>query len=92
MRNRLRLSIVAAGFLAASCAGIGAPNMSPEQLKAAAADKNASVACGTGTGPWGKVNTVYVNVDRASLAGVGSVTVNAECQVQVTTGGKAGAP
>lgn len=67
------------------CAGFSQPNLSAEQLKA---DKNASVACGTGTGPWGKVNTVYVNVDKASLAGVAAVTVDSECKVTVSAGGK----
>lgn len=70
--------------LLAGCAGLGAPNMSPEQLSAAAKDKNASVACGTGTGPWGKVNTVYVNVDKASVTN-GTVSVDAECKISITT-------
>lgn len=70
--------------LLAGCAGLGAPNLTAEQLAAAAKDKNASVACGTGTGPWGKVNTVYVNVDKASVAN-GQVAVDAECKVTITT-------
>jgi hypothetical protein len=75
--------------LLAGCAGLGgSPNMSPEQLSAAAKDKNASVACGTGSGPWGKVNTVYVNVDKASLTGAASVSVDTDCKVTVTAGGK----
>lgn len=78
----MRLLLVA--LLLSGCAGIGAPNMSPEQLSAAAKDKNASVACGTGSGPWGKINTVYVNVDRASISN-GVVTVDAECKVSVST-------
>lgn len=91
MNNFTRRAMVAAilgGLAATGCANLGgAPAMSPEQLKAAAADKNASVACGTGTGPWGKVNSVFVNVDRASLAGVGSVTADSDCKVTVITGG-----
>jgi hypothetical protein len=70
------------------CASLGGnPNLTPEQLSAAAKDKNASVACGTGSGPWGKVNTVYVNVDKASLPGAASVAVDAECKVTITSGG-----
>lgn len=72
-------------LLLSACAGLaGVQNMSPEQLKAAATDKNASVACGTGTGPWGKVNTVYVNVDKSSITN-GVVTVDAECKVSIST-------
>jgi hypothetical protein len=74
--------------LLAGCASLGGnPNLTPEQLSAAAKDKNASVACGTGSGPWGKVNTVYVNVDKASLPGAASVAVDAECKVTITSGG-----
>lgn len=78
--------------LLAGCAGITPNgNMSPEQLAAAAKDKSASVACGTGTGPWGKVNTVYVNVDKASVTN-GIVTVDAECKVSVSTAQKPATP
>jgi hypothetical protein len=74
------------------CAGLmGQPNMSADQLKAAALDKNASVACGTGTGPWGKVNTVYVNVDKTAVTN-GQVTVDAECKVSISTSQKPVAP
>jgi cytochrome c biogenesis factor len=80
--------LAAAAFVLTACAGITPNgNMSPEQLAAAAKDKSASVACGTGTGPWGKVNTVYVNVDKASVTN-GIVTVDAECKVSVSTAQK----
>lgn len=72
----------------AGLGGIGQTSMSAEQLKAAASDKNASAVCATGTGPWGKVNSVYVNVDRSSIVN-GTVSVDAECKVSVTTGQKA---
>lgn len=77
--------LVAAATLA-GCAlpGFSTQSLSAEQLKASAADKNASAVCATGTGPWGKVNTVYVNVDKASITN-GTVTVDAECKVTVST-------
>jgi hypothetical protein len=82
-------SVLILPLMLTGCMGLGgAPNMSAEQLSAAAKDKNASVACATGSGPWGKVNTVYVNVDKASLAGVASVSADAECKVTVSAGGK----
>ena len=69
------------------CAGFGTPNLSPEQLKAAASDKNASVVCAVGTGPWGKVVSTYVNVDKSAVAN-GTVTVDAECKTTITTADK----
>lgn len=71
-------------FLLAGCAGLnGAPTMSAEQLAAAAKDKNASVACATGSGPWGKVNTVFLNVDKSSL-NAGNVSVDSECKITLS--------
>lgn len=64
-------------LLLSSCAA-----MSPEQLAASAKDKNAVVACGQGTGPWGKVVTVYVDTNR--IADNNTVTVDGECKVSVT--------
>ena len=63
------------------------PNMSAEQLTAAAKDKNASVVCAVGTGPWGKVVSTYVNVDKASVSN-GAVVVDSECKTTITTGAK----
>lgn len=71
-------------FLLAGCSMFQPkPTMDAEQLAAAAKDKNASVACGTGTGPWGKVGTVFVNVDKASINS-GSVTVDSECKITIS--------
>lgn len=67
--------------LVAGCAGIGGA-MSPEQMAQNAKDKNAVVACGQGTGPWGKVMTVYV--DSNKINDNNTVTVTGECNVSVT--------
>jgi hypothetical protein len=56
--------------------------MSPEQLAQQAKDKNAVVACGQGTGPWGKVVTVYVDTNK--INDNNTVTVDGECHVSVT--------
>lgn len=64
----------------------GCAAMSPEQLAAQAKDKNAIVACGVGSGPWGKVVTVFVDTNK--IAEQQSVTVDDACKVSVT-GGKA---
>ncbi len=64
-----------------------APSMTAEQLSAAAKDKNASVACATGVGAGGKGGVVYVNVDKSSVYN-GSVTVDADCKVTITTTSK----
>ncbi len=60
----------------------GCASMNPEQLAANAKDKNAIAACGTGTGPWGKVTTVYVDTNK--INDNQSVSVDAECKVNVT--------
>lgn len=74
------LSIVAAAMLV-GCAGIGGA-MSPEQMAQNAKDKNAVVACGQGSGPWGKVVTVYV--DSNKINDNNTVSVSGECSVTVT--------
>lgn len=60
----------------------GCAAMSPEQLASQAKDKNAVVACGQGTGPWGKVVTVYVDTNK--INDNNTVTVTGECNIQVT--------
>ena len=67
------------------CAGIsGGPNMNVDQLKAVAADKNASVVCSTIMGPWGTGKVVIVNLDQRVID-TGGVTVDANCLVGITT-------
>jgi hypothetical protein len=78
----------------AACANLpGDPsNMTPEQLKANAKDKNSSVACSNGKTAAGNVTMVYVNVDQATKLG-SQVTVQSDCSVSVTAvSGAASAP
>lgn len=84
------LNIVAlASFagLAVGCAGMTMPSssMSAEQLTALAKDKSAGVTCQEAVGPWGRGRNTVVNVDKASIPS-GTVTVDAECKVTITTG------
>ena len=60
------------------------PDMSVAQLKAAAADKNASVVCSTIMGPWGTGKVVIVNLDQRVID-TGGVTVDANCLIGITT-------
>lgn len=60
----------------------GCAAMSPEALAAQAKDKNAIIACGQGTGPWGKVVTVFVDANK--INDNNSVTVEGECKITVT--------
>ena len=60
------------------------PNMDVAQLKAAAADKNASVVCSTIMGPWGTGKVVIVNLDQRVID-TGGVTVDANCLIGITT-------
>lgn len=73
---RLTSLIIGVGLLT------GCASMSPEQMAIQGKDKNAVVACGVGTGPWGKVTTVYIDANK--IADNNSVTVNNECNVTVT--------
>lgn len=68
------------------CAAVpGDPSkMSAEQLKAAAKDKNASVACWNGKTAAGNVTVTYVNTDQAPRLG-SQVTVESDCRILVTT-------
>lgn len=71
------------------CAGLGlggTPNasLSAEQMKAMASDKNANAFCGVASGPWGKVITTYVVVDKSVLSD-GGFAVDENCKVQLIT-------
>ncbi len=70
--------------LASGCAAMsGGPNMSVDQLKAIAADKNANVTCSTINGMWGAGKVVVVNMD-AGVVRNGQVSVDANCLVTIT--------
>jgi len=83
----MKHSILALSILAlAGCTNLaGDPSkMSAEQLKAAAKDKNASVACTNGKTAAGNVTMVYVNTDQAVKLG-SQVVVESDCRTTVTT-------
>lgn len=69
--------------LTAGCASMSAPNMTAEQLRAAAADKNFAAACSTVTGVWGTGRVVYVNVDRTVVTN-GAISVDPNCVVTMS--------
>lgn len=54
--------------------------MSADQLKAIAADKNFSAVCSNLMGPYGTGKFVYVNVDRSVVAN-GTIAVDANCNI-----------
>ena len=66
-------------------------SMTADQLKAVAADRSAVAGCTVGTGPWGTVRTVVVQIDRGTMPN-GTVSVTNECQVSVTASKPASAP
>jgi hypothetical protein len=78
----MRFALIFAVLLA-GCSSIASNMPSPEQLSAAAKDKNASAVCVVVTGPWGKGTTTYVNVDKTAIT-AGEVTVGDDCKVTVT--------
>lgn len=68
-------------FVLAGCAAMTG-TMSPEQMAQNSKDKNAVVGCGSGSGPWGKVTTVYVDTNK--INDNNTVTVSGDCTVTVT--------
>lgn len=77
------LGIIVAAILLSGCATTAQQSMSPEQLKALAADKNFSAVCSTVTGIHGTGKFVYVNVDR-SVVNNGEIHVDNNCLVTMT--------
>ena len=58
-------------------------NMTPAQLKAWVADKNANISCGVINSPYGRGVGVYVVLDKGIVVN-GTVTVDSECKVTIT--------
>lgn len=69
----------------AGCANLPADpaQMSPEQLKEWAKDKNANIACGVVNSPYGRGVGTYVVLDKAVIFN-GTITVDSECKVTIT--------
>lgn len=80
------LRIMLLCLVLSGCAAMGGgPNsLTTDQLKALAADKNASAICSNVNGPWGSGRVVSVNVDKSSITN-GTVSVNADCVVSIST-------
>jgi starvation-inducible outer membrane lipoprotein len=64
-------------------------NMSPEQLKEYAKDKNASISCVQARNMSGTVAMITVNLDKSTFVN-GSVTVKpaSDCEATITATGK----
>lgn len=56
--------------------------MSPEQLKALAADRSATASCSIVNSPWGRGTVTYVQLDRATVP-AGEVSIGPDCVVTV---------
>lgn len=74
---------VVALLLLAGCQTPGSSQMTADQLKAIAADKNFSAACSNIVGPWGTGKFVFVNVDRSVVVN-GTIAVDANCLVTMS--------
>lgn len=85
-------TMIIATLLLAGCATVpGAQNMSADQLKALALDKNTAAICATATGTGGSGHFVYVNADLANKVG-STVTVTPDCAVSTTSSPTPAAP
>lgn len=65
------------------CASMFSPAMSPEQIKAAVADKSASVVCSRIITAGGSADTIVVNLDQRVIRN-GQIAVGDKCQVTVS--------
>lgn len=85
--KRLLTALIFAAMVLPGCGGTlpaDPSRMTPEQLKAAARDKNAAVACSSGKTAAGNVTMVYVNLDQAVRLG-STATVEADCKTTIIT-------
>lgn len=64
------------------------PQMDAKQLEAASKTKDVNAVCITASGPWGKGQTTYLNVDRTVIKN-GSVQVDDQCKLTFTNSEKA---
>lgn len=93
--SRSTAAALVAALLLAACAQPGPlPNdrvaMTPEQIRAAASDRNATVACASFEALlYGRATTVYVVLDRAVLQ-PGEVSISgSDCSVTIGAGAAA---
>jgi len=80
----LVLIVLALAATMSGCAPMFNQSMSPDQIKAAVSDRNASVVCAHVIGPWGSADTIVVNLDETAAVN-GSVSVGEKCSA-VTAG------
>ncbi len=71
-------------LLLAGCQNMpGQSQMTAEQLKAVAADKNFSAVCSNVQGAWGTGKFVYANVDKSVVIN-GTISVDSNCVITMT--------
>lgn len=89
----MRLMLMIVGIALAGCAIQQTPfeKMTAEQIKAANADKSISATCSHGTGPWGLARVVTLQMDKDTIRD-GSIGVDPECKLTITTSVPAAAP
>lgn len=78
--------LLAASLLCAGCMGSlpGNPTqMTPEQLREWAKDKNANVGCLVAGTPYGKGNTVLMVLDKGLVVN-GTLTIKENCEIVLT--------
>lgn len=59
-------------------------NMTAEQIKANAKDRNSTAACVSGKTAAGNVTTIYINADQGVRLG-STVNIKADCETTITT-------
>ncbi len=84
--NGIKLGAFVAVALLSAC-GTTIPynqsEMTPDQLKATARDKNTLASCTKGNSPWGTVVTATINIDKTKDNLPEDITVDGECKIVV---------
>jgi hypothetical protein len=71
-------------LLLSGCASFAPPsNLTADQLKAIASDKNFTAVCTNIVGPSGNGKFVYVNIDKSVVAN-GAITVDPNCVITMS--------
>ena len=83
----LALVLVMISLASMGCAGFGINAMSPEQLAQWVKNKDATCSRLTGVYMGATINAVSVSIDKGIPPGAGSVTVDGDCKVTITSDG-----
>lgn len=87
----MNIPALLAAFLLSGCASLGYGGMSPEMIKEATKDKNASAVCTEFIGTGGKFTSLYMNTDKSTIVSGSASLKCGSAEATFTDQGKAAA-